>query len=75
MKTLLNKLKQGVNTQLYSLYVQTLKAPISLDIQRVLNTTSKVFEDILTSHLPIRDLDNDINLNMRSINFIIGNYM
>ena len=67
MTTLLKKGKQGVITQLYSLYVQTCKAPISPDIQRVLKNTSKVFEDIPISHPPIRDLDNVINLNLGSI--------
>ena len=54
MKTLLKKGKQGVNTQVYSLDVQTCKAPISPDFQRVLKNTSKVFEDIPISHPHIR---------------------
>ena len=64
MTTLLNKGKQGVITQLYSLDVETCKSYISLDIQRVLKNPSKIFEDILVSHPPIRYLDNAINLNI-----------
>ena len=64
MTILLTKGKQGVITQLYSLYVQTCKAPISPDIQRVLKNPSKIFEDIQISHPPIRDLDNNIKLNL-----------
>ena len=69
--TLLKKGKQGVITQLYSLDVQTCKAPISPDIQRVLKNPSKVFEDIPISHPPIQDLDNAINLNIGSVPSII----
>ena len=74
MTTLLKKGKQGVNTQLYSLYVQTCKAPISPDIQRVLKNPSKAFEDIPISHPPIQDLDNAINLNIGSVPSIIRPY-
>ena len=74
MKTLLKKGKQGVNTQLYSQDVQTCKALISPDIQRILKNPSKVFEGIPISHPPIRDLENDINLNMGSVPSIIRPY-
>ena len=67
MTTLLKRGKQGVITWLYSLYVQTCKDPISLDIQGALKNPSKVFEDIPISHPPIWDLDNAINLNQGSI--------
>ena len=74
MTILLNKGKHGVNTQLYSLYVQTCKDLISLDIQRVLKNPSKVFEDIPISHPPIQDLDNSINANMGCVPYNIIPY-
>ena len=74
MKTLLNKGKQGVNTQLYSLDVQTCNTPISPYIQRVLKKNSKVYEYIPISHTPIHELDNAINLNMGSIPSSIISY-
>ena len=74
MTTLLKKGKQGVITQLYSLDVQTCKAPIFSDIQRVLKNPSKLFGDIPISHPPIQELDNDINLNMGVIPSIIRPY-
>ena len=72
--TLLKKGKQGVITQLYSLDVQTRKAPTSLDIQTVLKKHSKVFEYIPISHSPIQDLENVIKLNMGSAPSIIIPY-
>ena len=74
MTTLLKKGKQGVIIQLYSLDVQTCKAPISLDIQRVLKNPSNVFEDIPITRPPIQELDNVINLNIRSDPSIIRPY-
>ena len=74
MATLLKNGKKCVNTQLYSLYVQTCKAPISPDIQRVLKNPSKVFKDIPIIHPPIRDLDNSINLNLGIFHSIIRPY-
>ena len=74
MTKLLKKGKQGVITQLYSLYVQTCKALISPDIQRVLKYPSKVFEDIPIIHPPIQDLENAINLNLGSGPSIIKTY-
>ena len=53
MKILLKKGKQGVITQLYSLFVQTCKAPISPYIQTVHKNPFKVFEDIPITHPPI----------------------
>ena len=67
MKTMLNKGKQGLITHLYSLDIQTCKAPIFPDIQMVLKNPSKVFEYIPISHPPIQDLYNSINLNMGSV--------
>ena len=53
MTKLLKKGHQGVVAQLHSLDVQTLKFPISPDLQRVINKHSKVFEDIPKGIPPI----------------------
>ena len=47
MKNLLKNGHQGIVAQLCSLGFQTLKLPISPDMQRVINKHSKVFKDIL----------------------------
>ena len=46
MKTLLKKGHQGVISQLCSLYVQTSKPSIPIDLQGIIDKHSKVFEDI-----------------------------
>ena len=53
---------QYVVAQLFSLDVQTSKFPISLDLQRVINKHSKVFEDIPKGLPPIHDFDHAIHL-------------
>jgi hypothetical protein len=45
MKKLLKKGHQGVIAQLCSLYVQTSKPSIPLDLQGIIDKHSKVFED------------------------------
>ena len=62
MTNLLNKGHQGVVAQLFSLYVQTSKFPISPDLERVIKKHSKVFEDIRKGRLPIRNFDHAIHL-------------
>ena len=46
MTKLLKKGDQGIIAQLWSLLVQTSKPPIPLDIQRVIDKNSKLFENI-----------------------------
>ena len=67
MTKLLNKIQQGVITQLFSLDVQTSKAPISPYFQRVLNNPSKIFEDIPITLPPIQNMDHAIHLIPKSI--------
>ena len=74
MKKLLNKGQQGVIPQLCSLDVQTSKAPISLDFERVLNNPSKVYEYIPISLPPVQYLDHDIHLIPGSVFSSIGPY-
>ena len=62
MTELLKNIHQGVVAQLLSLDVQTSKFHISLDLQRVINKHSKVFEDIPKGLPPIRDFDHPIHL-------------
>jgi hypothetical protein len=62
MKTLLKKGHQGLIAQLCSLDVQTSKSSISLDIQRVIDKHSKVFEDIPKGLVPPQDHDHAIHL-------------
>ena len=64
MTKLLKKGHQGVVAQLLSLDVQTSKFHISLDLQRVINKHSKVFEDIPKGFPPIRAFDHAIHLIM-----------
>jgi len=61
MKNILKKGKRGVIAQLCSLDVQISKSSISLDIQRVLDNHSKVFET-LKGLPPIHDHDHDIHM-------------
>ena len=58
MKNILNKEKHSIITQLCSLDVQTSKSSISLDLQKVLDNHSKVFETP-KGLPPILDHDND----------------
>ena len=67
MTKLLKKGHQGVVAQLFSLDVQTSKLPISLDIQRVINKHSKVFEDIPKGIPPVQYFDHVIQLIPRSV--------
>ena len=62
MKNLLKRGHKGVVSQLFSLYFQTSKLPISLDLQRVINKHYKVFEDIPKGIPPIRYFDHAIHL-------------
>jgi hypothetical protein len=62
MKTLLKKGHQGVIAQLCSLYVQTSKPSIPLDLQGIIDKNSKVFEDIPKFLPPTRNHDHDIHL-------------
>ena len=62
MTNLLKKGHQGIVAQLCSLDVQTSKFPISLELQRIINNNSKVFEDIPNSLPPICDFDHVIHL-------------
>jgi hypothetical protein len=55
MKKLLEKGHQGVISQLCSLYVQTSKPFIPLDIQGIIDKHSKVFEDIPRGLPPTRN--------------------
>ena len=67
MTKLLKNGHQGVVAQLCSLDVQTSKFPISLDLQKVVNKHSKVFEYIPKGLPPIRDLDHAIHLIIGSV--------
>ena len=62
MTKVLKKRHQGVIAQLCSLDVQTSKLPIPLDLQRVIDKHSKVFEDIPKGIPPTQDFDHDIHL-------------
>jgi hypothetical protein len=62
MKKLLKKRHHGVIVQLCSLYVQTSKPYIPLDLQGIINKHSKVFEDIPKGLPPTRNHDHDIHL-------------
>ena len=61
MTNLLKKEKLGIIAQLCSLEVQTSKSSISLDLQKVLDNHSKVFETP-KGLPPIRDHDHAIHL-------------
>ena len=58
---------EDVISQLCSLYVQTSKPYISLDLQRVIDKHSKVFDDIPKGFPPTRYHDRDIHLVPRSV--------
>jgi hypothetical protein len=62
MKKLLKTGHQGVISQLCSLYVQTSKPSIPLDLQGIIDNNSKVFEDIPKGLPPTRNHDHDIHL-------------
>ena len=66
MTKLLNKKQRVVIAQLCSLDVQTYKLVISLDLQKVLDKYSKVF-DTPKGLPPTRYHDHDINLIPRSV--------
>ena len=61
------KVHQGVIEKLWSLDVQTCKIYISLDIQRVIDKNSKVFEDIPKGIPLTQDHDQAIHLIPRSV--------
>jgi len=61
MKNLLNKEQQGVVAQLCSLEIQTTKSSISLDLKKVMDNHSKVFETP-KGLPPIHDHDHAIHL-------------
>jgi len=61
MKNLLKKEQRGVISQLCSLEVPTSKSSISLDLQKVLDNHSKIFETP-KGLLPICDHDHAIHL-------------
>ena len=67
MAIFLKKGHQGVIVQLCSLDVQTSKSFISLDLQRVINKHSKVFEYIPKGLPPPRDHDHSIHLILGSV--------
>jgi hypothetical protein len=62
MKKLLKKGHQGVIAQLCSLYVQTSKPYIPLDLQGIIDKHYKVFEDIPKGLPPTRNHDHAIHL-------------
>ena len=62
MEKQLKKGHQGVISQLWSLDVHTFKSSISLDLQKVIDKHSKVFEDIPQGHPPPWDHDHAIHL-------------
>ena len=64
MIKLLKKGNHGVISQLYSLDVQKYKPYVSLDLQRVFDKHSKVFEDIPKGLPPTQDHDHVIHLIM-----------
>ena len=67
MTILLKKGHQGVIAQLCSLDVQTSIPYFSLDLQRVIDKHSKVFEDIPKGLPPPRDHDHAIHLIIGSV--------
>jgi hypothetical protein len=64
---LLKKRHQGVIVQLLSLDVQTSKPYIPIDLQRIIDNHSKVFEDNPKYLLPTRDHDHAIHLIIGSV--------
>jgi hypothetical protein len=62
MTKLLKKGHQGVIAQLCSLYIQTSKPSIPLDLQGIIDKHSKVFEDIPKGLPRTRNHDHDIHL-------------
>jgi hypothetical protein len=67
MTKLLKKRHQAVIVQLCSLYVQTSKPYISLDLQGIVDNNSKVFEDIPKGIPPTRDHGHSIHLILGSV--------
>ena len=67
MTKLLKKGYHGVISQLCSLDVQTSRTSISIDLQRVIDKHSKVFEDIPKGLPPPRDHDHAIHLILVSV--------
>src|SRR6202522_4744965 len=67
MTKLLKKGHQGIIAQLCSLDVQTSKPSIPQDIQRIIDTHSKVFEDIPKGLPPTRNHDHEIHLIPESV--------
>ena len=66
MKNILKKEKRGVIAQLFSLEVPTSKSSISLDLQKVLDNHSKVFENP-KGLPPFHDHDHAIHLILGSV--------
>jgi hypothetical protein len=67
MTKLLKKGHQGVIVQLCSLYVQTSKPSIPLDIQGIIDMQSKLFEDIPRGLPPTCNHDHAIHQTPRSV--------
>jgi hypothetical protein len=67
MTKLLKKGHQGIIAQLCLLDVQTSKPSIPLDLQRIIDKPSKVFEDIPKGLPPTRNHDHEIHLIPESI--------
>jgi hypothetical protein len=74
MTKLLKKGHQGVIVELCSLYVQTSKPSITLDIQWIIDNHSKVFEDIPIGIPPTGDHDHAIHLIPGSVSPNISPY-
>jgi hypothetical protein len=62
MSKLLKKRHQGVIVQLCSIYVQTSKPSVPVDLQGIIDKHSKVFEDIPRGLPPTHDHDHAIHL-------------
>ena len=67
MTKILKKGHQGVIAQLCSLYVQTYKPYIPLDIEGIIDKHSNVFEYIPKGIPPTRNHDHDIHLILGSV--------
>jgi hypothetical protein len=75
MTKLLKKGNNGVIVQLFSLYVQTYKPCIPLDIQGIIDKHSKVFEDIPRGLPPTLNHDHAIHLILGSTSPNIRRYI
>ena len=75
MTKLLKKGHRGIIAKLCSLDVQTSKSTIPLDLQKVIDTDSKVFEDMPKGLPPTRTHDHTIHLQPGSVPPNIRPYM